>query len=243
LTVTELPRRPQRTRADPWMPTIVELLGLAADPSGLWVISRNPEGDPDAWRSPPITRRRGRDGTIRELLAEHHRGYGEPWVHGTSDREDALIDVPHPHPTSATGPYLRAPGAVLLTNVAVIGSHGDLGPFHPPMTYVPEVFPWAVPLGPEDARVVGRPAAADLQSPPRPRYIDVFLHCVRHLSLLLGVRGPDGAWVVEPDTFAAAQLDEHWHAHLGPMRRALAGWYAPSLFDGPQPGQRLRGAP
>jgi hypothetical protein len=218
------------------LPSVLEVAGLAADEEAIWVVSRTPNGEPGCWYSRPITRELGRWGTLDQLLQDAGLPFGcHPWVHGTSEREDATL-VP---------PGLDQPGALVLTNAAVIGGHGRLGDLAgTPMASVPERFPLtAFALAPDLIADVGRAALPPgPHAPPRVRRLDPVLHAVRHLSFLLGIRHPDGSWAVEPDPWADVRLDRWWRYHLGPMRKALAGWWADGGdergWEGPAPGQR-----
>lgn len=225
-----------RADDDAPMPTIVEVAGLAADERGLWVVSRDGD-EPGVWRGGPITYRHGRDGTIRNLLGRKLPFPGlHPYVHGTSEREDFSLTVPG----------CPRPGALVLSNAAIIGGWGKLGDLRgTPMTFVADVFPWAFCLDPDVLAEIGPPPVDELSDEPRRqiRRLDPILHAARHAAFLLGVQGPDGGWLVEPDLHAAAALDDWWRYWLGSVQKALAGWWgggqgAGFSFTGPAPGQR-----
>jgi hypothetical protein len=200
---------------DLWVPTIVELALFAADAEAIWLVSQGENGDAGVARSLPISRHRSRAGRLEDLYRAQLPAGVVPWCHGTSDREDADLVVAG----------VELPGAIVLTNAGIVGGHGLLGPGRP-MEYVAERFPWAEAMTPDALAAVRPPLPAGPFAAQSTHRFAPVGHALRHLAFLVGVMAADGTWAVEPDAGALAVMDGHWHAHLGPVRKALAGWYS-----------------
>lgn len=191
----------------------VEVWPVAADPAGIWLLTE----DGDAWRSGPIQAGSEPHREVTELIRLHGEQRAIALLHSTSWRVD----------TGVTG---GVEDALVLTYIAVLGSHGraglryadERGPanLHGDFEYVRELWPWARPLSLRLVEQVGRPPYHAADAPPAPRHIDVLMHAVRHLRFLL-----------DTDVSAKAALDDHWRMHLGDLRPSLAGMYQHALGE------------
>jgi hypothetical protein len=196
---------------------VVEVWGVTADELGIFLVSRNGSEKPDAWRTDRLRIGNQPHTAVTELLRQHGELEACVFRHSTSWRPDWKA-------------LARGDGLVIvLTYVAVLGMFsedengelvGDAGgmlanPPRRPYRFAYEVWPWLAPL---HARLVNLDTSHRFHGPnerPKPAYMDVLLHAVRHLLFLL--------WT---DTEAQAQLDRHWQRWLGDrMAPALAGMY------------------
>ncbi len=148
--------------ARPLLSVRVEVWPVAADESGIWLVS--PEGD--AWQSDVIEADTEPHRAVNDLLRTKP-GYRNA-AGGALDAVQLL------HSTS----WRADRDAVVLTYVAVLGGHGS-------HAFVREAWPEARPLGPQLTDSVGKPFPHGAIEPPTPRYIDVLLHAIRHLRFLL----------------------------------------------------------
>jgi hypothetical protein len=116
--------------------------------------------------------------------------------HGALDKVALL------HSTSwrADGPH------VILTYVAILNVTGS---------DVLADWPQARPVSPLLPSAVGHPPTHAAVEPPAPRYIDVMLHGIRHLSFLQ-----------HSDTTARSAMPNPWPQHLQGLEPALAGMYS-----------------
>lgn len=140
----------------------------------------------DAWRPAlPIPADSEPHAEVELTLAQNGVTDGVVLIHSTSWRVD--------------GP------SVVLTYVAVIR----------PRDLVLDQWPNANPVSADLADAVGRPPTHGPTEVPTPRYIDVLIHALRHLSYLM-----------ETDATSRQALDDpHWRRHLAALRPALAGMY------------------
>jgi len=145
----------------------VEVWPVAADELAIWLVSQ--EGD--AWRSALIEADSEPHWAMQEVLRDRSEVGATALVHSTSWRVD------------------HKQGAVVLTYVAVLGTHGEAGARnlggHGEYTYVREVWPDARPLTLVLVELAGKPPRHGPIEPPTPRYLDVLLHGVRHLRFLM----------------------------------------------------------
>ena len=140
----------------------------------------------DAWRSAPVMADSDVHYEVEFLLCEHGIHADDiVAVHSTSWRPD--------------GP------TVVLTYMAVIADPG----------FVRDRWPDARPITAALAEAVGRPPTHAANEAPVPRYIDVLLHGLRHLTYLL-----------DHDLTTAEAMGDLWRQHLEPLRPALAGMYS-----------------
>lgn len=188
----------------------VEVWPVAADAEGIWLLSETPDGQPDAWRSDPVSVLSGCHLTAERLLRAHPgrgaRSSTQPryWAPiPTPDEGSCLGDVQLLHSTS----WRPDEDAVIVTYVAVLGGHG-------PGEFALDVWPHARPVGLDLADAVGKPITVAAVDAPLPRDVDVLLHGIRHLRFL-----------IEYDAPAAASLDACWHSWLADLQPALAGMY------------------
>ena len=169
----------------------------------VWPVTADPAGlwllsGGDALRSGPVKASSDAHAEAETLLA------------GCS----ALEDLKLLHSTS-----WRSEGeSVILTYIAVVGCT-DLAAAR---------WPAASPISPEVPEAVGKPYPASAAGPPVPRYIDVLMHGLRHLSFLL-----------KTDSQAREALCGTWHDRLQAFAPSLAGMYehgkSPVLLDDAAP--------
>lgn len=138
----------------------------------------------DAWRSEAIRKDSDPHTAVTELLKANDASDGVKLLHSTSWRAEET--------------------AVVLTYVAVIGCGA----------FVRDKWQNAAPISPVLPDAVGKPIAVEATEAPIPRYIDVLMHGLRHLSFLL-----------QTDSAARSALCGKWPDHLALFRPALAGMY------------------
>ncbi|WP_238018629.1 hypothetical protein KZZ52_49940 [Dactylosporangium sp. AC04546] len=112
-------------------------------------------------------------------------------------------DVTFLHSTSwrVDGPRL------IVTYLAVVDRPG----------FVRDHWSDALPVSINMVAAVGKPPTHAPDEAPAPRYIDVLLHGLRHLSFLVGPNG---------DGTARTVLSDDWKRHLSQFEPALAGMYS-----------------
>lgn len=138
----------------------------------------------EPWRSGPVPQDLGPRDEAQIVLDEHEVANSLHVIHSTSWRAER--------------------GHIMLTYIAAI-KVSDL---------VREEWPAAVPVAPELAANVGKPAPTSPTGEPIPRYIDVLLHGIRHLRFLTYTDSP-----------AREALGAQWRQHLELWEPALSGMY------------------
>ena len=165
----------------------------------VWPVTADPAGlwllsGSDALRSGPVKASGDAHGEAEALLEGYGALDGLRLLHSTSWRSDGE--------------------SVVLTYIAVVGC-SDLAT---------AMWPEASPISPAVPEAVGKPYPADPAGPPVPRYIDVLMHGLRHLSFLL-----------RTDSQAREALCGTWHDRLQAFAPSLAGMYehgsSPVLLD------------
>lgn len=156
----------------------------------VWPVAADQTGiwllDPDGpWASPPVL-----------ADSEPHVAVELELIQHTVN----LADVTVVHSTS----WRTEHTSVVLTYVAVVaGQHLVLND-----------WPDARPITPLLADHVGRPPTHGPLDPPAPRYVDVLIHALRHLSFLL-----------PRDATVARALPGPWGEHLAAFTPAIARMY------------------
>ena len=181
------------------MTVTVEVWPLAADESGIWLLS-----DGDAWRFGPIEATSDVHYEAELLLFQHGIDPGDV-VFLKLDSQAPRADVIHSTSWRPDGP------TIVLTYMAVVMRAGG---------YVLETWPDASPITSALPAAVGKAPPHGAAEVPVPRVVDVLLHGLRHLKFLAD---PDG------DAETAAALDGNWLRHLAPLRPALATMFSERL--------------
>lgn len=181
------------------MTVTVEVWPLAADETGIWLLS-----DGDAWRHGPVKAASDVHYEVERLLFRHG-----------IDPHDVAAFIALPAGTPAAGVIhstsWRPHGpSIVLTYMAVVKAGG----------YVLEAWPHAAPVTPALPAAIGKAPPHGAAEVPVPRVADVLLHGLRHLRFLATDEG---------DAETAAALDENWLRHLAPLRPALAMMFSERL--------------
>jgi hypothetical protein len=139
----------------------------------------------DAWRSEmPVAGDASIHAEVEYVLDRHHAFDDTFLLHSTSWRNDDI--------------------GMVTTYIAAVRCDD----------FVRDTWPTAEPISAQLPGAVGAPLTHAAVDPPTPRFVDVLMHALRHLSWL---RGTDGT--------VAAELDETWRRHLAEFEPALARMY------------------
>ncbi|MET8341015.1 hypothetical protein [Streptosporangium canum] len=138
----------------------------------------------EPWRSGPVPQDLGPRDEAQIVLDDNEVSDALRVIHSTSWRAE--------------------PGHIMLTYIAAVDVGGPAR----------QEWPAAVPIAPELAAVVGKPAPTSPTGEPVPRYIDVLLHGIRHLRFLTYTDSP-----------ARNALGPQWRQHLEAWEPALSGMY------------------
>jgi hypothetical protein len=144
---------------NPPMGVRVEVFPIAADATGIWLLSFTGAG-PIAWRSGLVPADGEVHEIVRTILAQHESLTDALLIHSTSWREDNY----------------EGRNVMVVTYMAVLRRNGDL---------VPDEWPLAAPIGPQLMDHMGNPFPHSPVEPPTPRHYDVLIHGLRHLAFLL----------------------------------------------------------
>ena len=145
------------------MTVSVEVWPLAADESGIWLLS-----NADAWRFGPVEAASDVHYEAELLLFQHGIDPGDV-VFLTRASEGPRVEVIHSTSWRPDGP------TIVLTYMAVVKVAG----------YALETWPYAAPVTPSLLAAVGKAPPHGAAEVPVPRVVDVLLHGLRHLRFLL----------------------------------------------------------
>lgn len=81
--------------------------------------------------------------------------------------------------------------------------------------HVHDHWPDSKPVSPALPAAVGPPITHPAAGPPTPRYVDVLMHALRHMTFLIGT-----------DATVKAALTPEWLGHLEHFAPALSGMYS-----------------